>query len=216
MSNSFSISVAPEIAALSTKVDTIDTVVDAIRAVDVGAIQANINANETKIDANKGVIDANAVILARSVKTMEFWSTIEGMYMTIDDGISDKNLSNVNVVGIPSGSSIIRVVAIFSCTVIANSYAGVNYFKQSSPLRVKKSTGAWDTDDINAILFDEFDFQMEEASTIIGGCHVVGNINISSVVDENALYNFQLEDSRASHDYMDFHGCTTGLKVWFI
>jgi len=80
MSNSFNISVAPEIAALDTKVDTVDTVVDSIRATDVPAldvkittldtvadnirnidvpnIQTNIDANETKIDVIDGIVDS--------------------------------------------------------------------------------------------------------------------------------------------------------------
>jgi len=63
MSNSFNISVKPEIAALETKVDTIDTEVDAIRAEDVLNIRIDLNTNETKIEANKTVIDENKVIL---------------------------------------------------------------------------------------------------------------------------------------------------------
>lgn len=67
MSNSFYISVAPELSALDTKIDTIDTVVDTIRATDVPDIQTNIDANETKIDLIRGTdvpniqtnIDAN-------------------------------------------------------------------------------------------------------------------------------------------------------------
>ncbi len=58
MSNSFNISVAPEIAALSTLVTTVDTVVDLIRGTDVPNIQTNINANETKIDTIDGIVDA--------------------------------------------------------------------------------------------------------------------------------------------------------------
>lgn len=80
MSNYFYISLAPEIAALDTKIDTIDTEVDAIRAVDLPAIdtlidtvdtvvdsirstdvpniQTNIDANETKIDTIDGIVDA--------------------------------------------------------------------------------------------------------------------------------------------------------------
>jgi len=58
MSNSFNISVAPEIAAVSALILVVDTVVDNIRATDVPNIQTNIDANETKIDANKTVVDA--------------------------------------------------------------------------------------------------------------------------------------------------------------
>ena len=58
MANSFNISVALELSAIETKVDTVDTVVDAIRATDVPDIQTNINANETKIDTVDTVVDA--------------------------------------------------------------------------------------------------------------------------------------------------------------
>ena len=57
MSNSFNISVKPEIAALETKIDTVDTVVDNIRSTDVPNIQTNINVNETKIDIIDAIVD---------------------------------------------------------------------------------------------------------------------------------------------------------------
>ncbi len=47
MSNSFSISVKPEIAALEAKVDIVDTVVDLIRGTDVVALTNAIAANNT-------------------------------------------------------------------------------------------------------------------------------------------------------------------------
>ena len=57
MSNSFFVSLAPELSDLDTKITIIDTVADNIRNIDVPNIQTNIDANETKIDANKTVID---------------------------------------------------------------------------------------------------------------------------------------------------------------
>ncbi len=64
MSNSFSISVDVELAALTAALAVVDGVVDNIRAVDVPAIQTNINANETKIDANLDAVNAVGVIVA--------------------------------------------------------------------------------------------------------------------------------------------------------
>ena len=80
MSNSFNISVKPEIAALEAKVDIVDTEVDTIRATDLPTIKTGvdantsklnsiinvqlpgviteIDANETKIDTVDGVVDA--------------------------------------------------------------------------------------------------------------------------------------------------------------
>ena len=53
MSNSFNISVHPEIAALDAKIDIVDTVVDAIRATDVPALDAKIDTIDTVVDAIK-------------------------------------------------------------------------------------------------------------------------------------------------------------------
>lgn len=53
MSNSFDISVHPEIAALAAQIVIVDTVVDAIRAVDIPNVQTNIDANETILNAVK-------------------------------------------------------------------------------------------------------------------------------------------------------------------
>lgn len=57
MSNSFNISVAPEIAALESKVDTIDTEVDAIRAVDLPAIDTLIDTVDTEVGVIDGIVD---------------------------------------------------------------------------------------------------------------------------------------------------------------
>jgi len=98
MSNSFNISVIPEIAALETKVDTVDTVVDAIRATDVPDIQTNIDANETKIDAIPtdplfALIPSDDSIVASDpndtttsltyVKIKEFLIRLDGLYRII-------------------------------------------------------------------------------------------------------------------------------------
>lgn len=50
MGNSFNISVAPEIAAVSALVTTVDTVVDLIRSADVPNIQTNIDAVDTIVE----------------------------------------------------------------------------------------------------------------------------------------------------------------------
>ncbi len=69
MSNSFNISVAPEIAALEIKVDTIDTEVDAIRAVDIPATDTLITAVDTVVDSllaspRPGYVPSNDIIIS--------------------------------------------------------------------------------------------------------------------------------------------------------
>ena len=51
MSNSFNISVKPEIAALEAKIDIVDTEVDTIRATDLPTIKTGVDANTSKLNS---------------------------------------------------------------------------------------------------------------------------------------------------------------------
>lgn len=116
MSNSFNISVSPEIAALEAKVDiidtivddirdvdlpahdtkltTVDTVVDQIRDIDVPNIQSNIDANETKIDTIDGIVDAI------KLKTDATPQNVRGSYIRIRGAMaSDTYTPLVDVTG---------------------------------------------------------------------------------------------------------------------
>ena len=58
MSNSFNISVAPEIAALDAKIDILDTEVDAIRSLNLPAILTLIGTVDTEVGVIDGIVDA--------------------------------------------------------------------------------------------------------------------------------------------------------------
>ena len=58
MSNSFNISVAPEIAALDAKIDIIDTEIDAIRSLNLPAILTLIGTVDTEVGVIDGIVDA--------------------------------------------------------------------------------------------------------------------------------------------------------------
>ena len=68
MSNSFNISVAPEIAALDAKIDIIDTEVDAVRAVDLPALDAKIDIIDTEVDAIRSL---NLPAILTSIGTVD-------------------------------------------------------------------------------------------------------------------------------------------------
>jgi len=51
LSNSFNISLAPDLAAIETKIDTIDTEVDSIRSADLPAIDTKIDTIDTEVDS---------------------------------------------------------------------------------------------------------------------------------------------------------------------
>lgn len=97
MSNTFNISVKPEIAALEAKVDIIDTEVDAIRATDLPDIETLIDTVDTVVDLIRSAdvpgltseIDDNEAkidIIDTNVDTLISRETIDLSAMTIQTG----------------------------------------------------------------------------------------------------------------------------------
>ena len=114
MSNSFNISVAPEIAALEAKVDIIDTEVDTIRSTDIPGVVTEVDANETKIDLIRSTdvpniqtnIDANetkidtidGIVDTIKLKTDSLPQTVRGV-LTIN-AVTTLSSSFINVLNI--------------------------------------------------------------------------------------------------------------------
>lgn len=207
MANTFNISVKPEIAAVQTVVNANSTAIGLIRSADVVNIQTNINTNKTKIDV---LIDR-----AKPVSIMEFWSTPDGNTLTLTDTPADKNLPNIIVSNLPSDITILWAELMFTYTNMYNYYAGNNKMNTNQKMRIKKSTGTWDTDDIDGISFEQYDFSIFTSNGFCAGALVHGDADIKTVVDGNATYNIQLEDGAAEQVDLRLLTPQVGIKIWF-
>lgn len=166
---------------------------------------------ERKADVSALALEAT---LTRKVCCMTFWSDIEDA-IDLPATAADKDLPDVVITGIPSGSTLLRVIIILKVRVIENTSAtGANAIQGAQNIRVKKSSGAWGTDDIAAINLAD-NMWTVAVSTREYGDIVVGDNDVKSEVDENATYNLRFEDADVDYDYLRLNDVQVGIRVWF-
>jgi len=214
MSNSFNISVKPEIAAVEAKVDIVDTVVDSINSTGAGSIKYKCDFNTNRIADVKTVVDT---INAKTyVQSLEFWSSPCQQTIKITDTPADKNFNNIVVIGVPGTATLLYVELLLNVPLFVNTYGNtINQFTASQKLRVKKSTGSWDTDDLDGINFSSGDVYLRLGQQSLGGQLFHGDADVKSEVDADGTYNVQLEDSKCTGDAIYLNSAQVGLRFFF-
>jgi len=190
-----------EIDANETKIDTVDTVVDAIKAKTDNL--PSDPADESELEARLG----------RKVSCMTWWSNISPEIVLTTDG-ADQALQDVVVASIPSGATFIQAVVILKVRAIENINASANKLNGAQAIRVKKSTGAWGTDDIVAIDLPD-DMWAVAGSTREFGDVLVGDNDVKSEVDGNATYNLRFENALVDYAELHLNDVQVGIKIWF-
>ncbi|KKM64548.1 hypothetical protein LCGC14_1500310 [marine sediment metagenome] len=132
--------------------------------------------------------------IQKAVSSLAFRSTADDV-IDLPAVAADTALPDVVVTGIPSGVSLIRVVAVLKVRAIENtSGSGANAIKGAQAIRVKKSTGAWGTDDLAAIDLPD-NLWTVAASTRESGDVLGGENDVKAEVDGNATYNLRFENA---------------------
>lgn len=159
-------------------------------------------------------------ILGRKYPFMDFWS-VPADKITVPGTADDLTFPSVVVSGLPSGATLIRVVVILTIRAINDTSTADNYIDQASKtLRVKKSTGAWGTDDLVGITFDQNSLYCV-ASTKEAGTAIIGAHDVKGEVDGDATYNFRSEETErgdaisALADNLELYDVQVGLRVFY-
>lgn len=135
---------------------------------------------------------------------------------------TDLDFPSVTIAGIPSGATLLRVDAILAVGSTFDTSASENQIKTGTTdyIHVKKSTGAWGTDDIQAIQVPALAFETGADAYGSGGV-IFGNTDLKSEVDGNATYNFRSEETNASEAIeatggnLELHTVSIIVRVWF-
>ncbi len=168
------------------------------------AVQASITVSEAAIEAE---VDQLA-------SPMEFWSDVDDV-IDLPAVAADTNLPNVVVSGLPSGVTLLRVVAILKVRAIENTSAGgANAIQGAQAIRIKKSTGAWGVDDIVAIDLAD-NMWTVAASTRESGDVLLGDNDLKAEVDGNGTYNLRFEDALVDLASLRLNDCLVGLRFHF-
>ncbi len=155
-----------------------------------------------------------AVEIKRGVSPVDFWSIV---YWVVDLPIGPANvdLPGVVVSDLPPGINIIRVVAMLKVRAIENlSATGDNAINGLSYIKVKKSTGAWGVDDIQAIELEDSQWTVA-SGTRESGDVLIGSLDLKSKVDGNGVYNFRFSSVAVDYDSLRLNDVLVGLRFFF-
>lgn len=150
-----------------------------------------------------------------NVSMMEFWGDVDDI-ITLTTGTTNMDLPNVVIADIPSNTTITRVVGIIRIRALNDTSGATNAINGAAIIRVKKSTGAWATDDVDLITIPD-NILSTSASTKEGGVTINGANDAASEVDANATYNLRFNGNIfVDGNNLQLIDVNVGLQVYFI
>lgn len=166
---------------------------------------------EAAITTSEAVITAE---VEQQASPMDFWSDGDDV-IDLPAVAADTDLPNVVVSGLPSGVTLLRVVAILKVRAIENTSAsGANAINGAQAIRVKKSTGTWGVDDIAAIDLPN-NLWTVAASTRESGDVLIGDNDLKSEVDGDGTYNLRFENALVDYASLRLNDVLVGLRFYF-
>jgi len=191
---------APSVTAIEAKTDLIPT-----DPADQSQVEAAITAAHATTD---GKLDN---MIARELSSFDFWSNSLDV-IDLPAAAADKNLPDVVVAGIPSGATVLRVVAMLKVRAIENTSAtGANAIQGAQAIRVKKSTGSWP----GSAAIDLADNLWTVAlSTRDPGDVPIGDNHIKSLVTGDGTYNLRFEDALVDYAVLRLNDVLVGLRFF--
>lgn len=152
--------------------------------------------------------------IPKTVCSMIFWSDVSAL-LSITDSSASLNCNNVVVTGLPSGVTIIRVVALLKIQFIRDTSASDNAINNASmTLKVDADSGYTST--VTAIDIPDNSWAVDvSTSPDLSGDIIEGDNNIKTEVTENATYYVRFENAQADGANLELHGVQVGLKIYF-
>ena len=149
------------------------------------------------------------------VSMMVFWSDLDDI-ITLTTATTNVILPDVVIADIPANTTIVRVIGLIRFRALNNTNAVANAINGAAVINIKKSTGAWATDDVALINVPD-NILNTAASTKEGGLLIEGDNDAASEVDANATYNLRSDGNIfVDGNNLELIDVAVGLKVYFI
>jgi len=164
------------------------------------------------------LVDISDIVasIGRDLVCLDFWSETQEE-VQLAQAAGTKSLPSVTVAGLPTGVTVVRVVAMFMARVIENTNEAVNKLdgatvaETSQVIQVRSDEpGTWQ----DAIKFVDDQFGLAP-TTREGGPALTGSVDISEEVDGNDTYEFQWLLAKADQDHLQFNDVQVGLRLWY-
>ena len=204
---------AADITAIKDQTDNLPA--DPAGQSDVESAMATAHATtDGLVNTVDGKVDDVEAEIQKAVTWLDFWSNHDDE-IDLPAVAADTALPDVVASGLPAGISLVRVVAILKVRAIENTSAsGANAINGAQTIRVKKSTGAWGTDDLAAIDLPD-NLWTVAASTRESGDVLIGDNDVKAEVDGNATYNLRFEDALVDYANLRLNDVMVGLRFYF-
>jgi len=145
-----------------------------------------------------------------SATEVTFWSDGDDV-IDLPAVAADRPLPDVVISGLPSGITIVRVIAVLKSRVLENTNAGgSNAIKGAQNIQVRKAAGAW----VNAINLPDNLWTLS-ASARESGDVLVGDNDIKSTVDGDATYNLKFLNALVDLASLRLNDVMVGLRVFY-
>jgi hypothetical protein len=151
----------------------------------------------------------------KSLCHLDFWSNSDDVVtLTAGGEAGVVALPDVVVAGIPANATIVRVVAMIKIALIRDTSGGNNAVDVATGhVEVQKGGGGgYDT----AIDIPDNSWAVIVATSADrGGDVIIGDNDIKSKVDGDAIYNFEFDDIGVDGNNLELHDVTVGLRIYF-
>lgn len=153
-------------------------------------------------------------ITVDAVSYIDFWSDIDDL-ITLSTTTTNETLLDVVVADIPAADTVLRVIGMLNIRELEDSSTAANAVNGAFDLKVKKSTGAWGTDDVALINIINNTLLTPASGTTTGNI-IYGDEDVASEVDGNATYNFRFDGNCfVDGDSLLLRDVQVGLRVYF-
>lgn len=208
-------SISVDIAAIKTEIDSATYGLSALDT-DLGTLLTRLSVTRAGYldNLSAGALPTDPASQARIISSMDFWSD-ETASVTLTAGGETGVVALPSVtIAIPTGVTILRVVALIKIALIRDSSGSDNAVDVATGhVEVRSDApGTWTT----AINVPDNAWSVDvSTSADRGGNVLVGSIDIKAEVDANDTYEFEFDDIGVDGNNLLLLDVITGLKVYF-
>lgn len=189
------------------------TLIDAI-----GAKTTNLPSDPADESAVEAAIttahSATETKLERKVTHMDFWADNVAQVVLTTVATADYALNSLVVAGIPTGATLVRVVALLKIAVIRDTSASNNAVNGATALKV-------DADVAYGSLVTAIDIADNSWAVLVangadrGGDVMIGDNDVKTEITGNGTFYARLEDIACDGNNLDLEDVSWGVRIYF-
>jgi hypothetical protein len=194
----------------------IDTILSEVQNATYGlsALKTAVNTKPTLAEIEASTVLATMTALNRKIQRMDFWADNKASVVLTTVGTADYALNSLTVAGIPSGATLVRVVAVLKIAAIRDTSTLDNAVNGATALKV-------DADVAYGSLVTAIDIEDNSWAILIangadrGGDILFGDNDVKTEISGNGTYYARLENIACDGNNLTLLDVTWGVRIYF-